>query len=155
MDKVLIDGIARYDGEYDVDFSQEFTNGELHSIKKHTGITAGQISEAFKTKDNDLLVALAIVALERNGLAPVDVDALWEGPVGAIVLQIEDRPKEEPDPTKPQPPADTGNEPKPETDERSGSSSSTTGDRRENDPSPTGPPLSDTSAISDPATSPA
>jgi hypothetical protein len=83
MHKIVITGIGRlYDGSYDFDGSY-FTNKELHTIKRMAGIRAGEMDAAFAAGDNDLVVAIAAIALERNG-KDFHEDALWNAKVGCI-----------------------------------------------------------------------
>jgi hypothetical protein len=83
MSMIKITGIGRaYDGEYDFDGTY-FTNKELHTIKRMSGIRAGEIPAALEAGDNDLVVALTVIALERNGKT-VHEDALWNAKVGCI-----------------------------------------------------------------------
>ena len=93
MDQIVITGIAGYNGEYDLDASY-FTNKELHTIKKLAGVRAGEIQAAFAAGDNDLIVALAAIALERNGKA-VHEQVLWDAKVGCIMLVGESVEEEE------------------------------------------------------------
>jgi hypothetical protein len=91
MSMIRITGIGRaYDGEYPFDGTY-FTNRELHTIKRMAGIRAGEIPDALAAGDNDLVVALTVIALERNGKV-VHEDALWNANVGCIeaVLGEED-----------------------------------------------------------------
>lgn len=89
MDKIVITGIAGYDGEYPFDASY-FTNGELHTIKRMAGVRAGEIQASFEAGDNDLVVAIAAIALERNGKV-LHEQALWNAKAGCIeVVPAED-----------------------------------------------------------------
>lgn len=86
MDKLVIDGIAPYDGSYEFTLDG-FTNRELHRIKKLTGLRAGEFEDAFSALDNDMVVALAVVILERNGQSVRD-DILWDAEAGGIRLEF-------------------------------------------------------------------
>lgn len=85
MAKIIITGIAGYNGEYDIDLSY-LTNKDLHTIKRIAGIRAGEIQDALEAEDNDLAVAFTIIALERNGKA-VHEEVLWNAQLGCIELQ--------------------------------------------------------------------
>lgn len=81
---LTVKGIPPYDGTYEFDLDG-FTNRELHRIKNATGLRAGELEDAFASQDNDVLIALAIVVLERHGNKVVD-DLLWDAPAGSALL---------------------------------------------------------------------
>lgn len=81
MDKIVISGVPPWDGEYE--FDGNLKNRELHRIKKITGIRAGELVEALAAGDTDVLVALAVIVLERDGKS-VDADDFWNAEVGSI-----------------------------------------------------------------------
>ena len=87
MDKIRIEGVPPWDGDYD--FDPSFKNRELNRIKNITGIRGGEIAEALAAGDTDLMVALAVLALERQGKS-VDPDDFWNAEVGAITYIGED-----------------------------------------------------------------
>lgn len=97
MDKLVIAGVREeVDGSYDFD-ADGFTNFELHAIKKLTELTAGEIGAAYARLDNDLIVALGMVVLMREGKiegrqpwSSPQVTALWDAPVGSIYLESEE-----------------------------------------------------------------
>lgn len=90
MAKVKIEHAnPRIAGEHELDLGY-FTNRELHLIKKETGVRAGELVDAFQAGDNDLLIVLAFVALQRNGRLDVPIDALWEMEAGTITLDLSD-----------------------------------------------------------------
>lgn len=95
MERIVLTGVAPYDGEYEIDF--EFNNAELHTIKRVAGIRAGEFNEALEKGDNDLNVAIAIIALQQAG-KPVEEERIWQAKPG--FLSIED--DVEADPTEPQ-----------------------------------------------------
>jgi hypothetical protein len=100
MSSIKVTGIGRaYDGEYELDGSY-FTNKELHTIKKLAGIRAGEIPEALEAGDNDLIVALTVIALERHGTV-VNEDVLWNAKVGCIEAILGDDQEDEADPPTP------------------------------------------------------
>jgi hypothetical protein len=87
MSSIKITGIGRaYDGEYPFDGTY-FTNKELHTIKRMSGVRAGEIPAALEAGDNDLVVALTMIALERNGKV-VHEDVLWNAKVGCIEAML-------------------------------------------------------------------
>lgn len=113
MDKLVIAEVREeLNGSYDFD-AGGFTNFELHAIKKLTGLTAGDLAQAYERLDNDVIVALAMVVLMREGkiegrqpwLAP-QVTALWDSPVGSIFLEVDADPPA-PTPEEPLAPADS------------------------------------------------
>lgn len=146
MTKLKIEGVhPLLDGEYELDESY-FTNRELHAVKKLTGITAGRLEEAFADLDNDVVVALAMVALMRSGKVssrtPWDseeVDALWDAKTGKISLDFSGSDEEVPPEivaSEPEKPADES-----ASSDSSGDSSSPVGESQELDLSPTGSPV--------------
>jgi len=151
--KLEIGGIAPYDGEYDLDFDgAPFTNREWHTIKQLSGVRAGEFLDSLAAGDNDLVVALAVIACQRSGrFSIVQADPFWDATTGRIKVDVEE------------PEADAGPPARKPADEQrssngmsgpSGSPSSVRGgDRLEIVPSPTGFPSSAPSVISAPATS--
>ncbi len=131
MDKLVIEGIQPYDGTYE--FSLDgFTNRELHRIKKLTGLRAGEFEDAFGALDNDMVVALAVVILERSGVTVRD-DILWDAEAGGIRLEFEGVVEDGP----PAPGA---------SQTSSGDASSASSESQENGQSPTGLQRSDIGA---------
>lgn len=88
MAKLRITGIAGYDGEYEFD-PINYTNKELHTVKRIAGVRAGEIEAAFAAGDNDLIVAFAVLALERSGKA-IHEEVLWNAKVGSIEFDVSD-----------------------------------------------------------------
>jgi hypothetical protein len=82
--KIIIERVPPYDGEYEFDDSS-FTNRELHTIKQISGVRPGEFLEAGAALDNDLVVALTIIALRRAGHT-VNEDAIWDAEVGRITF---------------------------------------------------------------------
>lgn len=95
MDKIVIDGIFGYDGEYDIDFGT-LTMREHHTIKRLSGLRALEISEAWLAGDLDLVLALAVIALERAGRR-VNETVLWDAETGKIRLVFTEDPQAGPD----------------------------------------------------------
>lgn len=144
-----IEGVPPYDGDWPLE-TGAFTNAELHTIKKVSGVRSQEIEEALDAGDNDLVVALAQIALERAGHR-VDLDLLWGAEVGKITLVAGDEEEEEKHDPPSQPPSGPGGSES--GDARSGSSgddSSSAGDRPASDQSLTGSPPSATGATSGP-----
>lgn len=140
MDRFHIEGVPPYDGDYEIDLGGEFTNKELHTIKKVSGVRVLELQDAGDSGDNDLVVAFAVIALERAGYK-VDVDVLWNAPVGKITF-IEEAEESPPAETPEQ--SGSGNENPPS----SGESSKADGDRQASVLSLTGSQHSETSASS-------
>ncbi len=86
MNKLIVT-IPSLEGTYEFEDFSSFTNRELHRIKKMTGIRLGEFQEALEAGDNDLLVALSALILEREG-KPVDDDVLWDAEAGALVFDF-------------------------------------------------------------------
>lgn len=141
MIRFKIENLHPYNGEFPLDLERGFTNRELHTIKEVAGVRANEVEEAFNAGDNDMLVALAVIALRRAGLA-IHMDALWDADAGAIqvLADVED----DADPPDLTPPAESGSGA--EQNEFSGNSSNGGGDLPVSPPSPTGSHLSERSA---------
>jgi hypothetical protein len=83
LSALKITGIPGFDGEYPLDVSY-FTNRELHTIKELSKVRAGELSEALQAGDNDVLVALAVIAVQRAGKpVPKDASPFWDAPSGS------------------------------------------------------------------------
>lgn len=65
MDKFVIQGIPSFDGDYPIELGG-WTMRELHIIKRISGVRGGEMSEAFKAGDTDLMLAMAVIAVRRN-----------------------------------------------------------------------------------------
>jgi hypothetical protein len=161
--KLIVKDTPGLDGEYDADFDfAALTNNELRVIKRLSGVRAGELQEALKAGDNDVLVAFSVVWLTRAGKDPAMAEQLlWDAPVGALDLDTtEAGDVVEADARPPDSPTASGNEK--ELDALSGSSepgeSSSSGLSNgsallENGRSRTGSPSLDTGVISDPVIS--
>jgi hypothetical protein len=117
MDTLTIEGIPTYNGEYPLDMSY-FSNRELHFIKEVTqtknspGIRAGELQEAFTAGDNDLMVALAGIAIWRKTKVQPNMEPLWEAEAGKFTFEVEAPPDEEDDDGPPESePDESGNKP--------------------------------------------
>ena len=158
MSKLVIDGVFGLDGEYEADLSY-FTNRELHQIKKQTGIRAGEFSEAFTSGDNDVMVAFAVVILNRAGKEGAE-ELLWDAKAGSVTLVLDDEEDEDAGDGEggvavrpPEPPTPSGPESLPDAEpetsdvsEPSGETSPAPTVHLESVPSPTGFPRSATGA---------
>jgi hypothetical protein len=146
--KLVVTDVPGLDGEYAADITF-FTNRELHRIKKMTGLRAGEFMEAFQVGDNDMVVALAVIVMEREGKEDAE-DLLWDAPAGSVTLEDdEDEAVVEDDALPPAQPTETASEPEPSDSgrsESSGDSSSTVSVLPVSDQSLTGLPRSGTSA---------
>ncbi len=132
MDKLTVDGIPAYNGTYDIDLSY-FTNAELHLIKKETGLRAGELSEAFAAGDNDLMVAIAAIAIWRKNRDQPNMAPLWDAESGKFTFEMaeaEDEPEDDslPPQTGPGEPATIA-----DANESDGLTSSDDSDRQAND----------------------
>jgi hypothetical protein len=150
--KVIIEGLSPLaDGEYEFDW--DFTNRDLHEIKQISGVRAGELEEAGKAGDNDLIVAVAHIVLHRYG-KDIPLDVLWDAPAGAkINFDFSE------DEAKVDAAADAGPPSQPKTEsespetlsgasETSGNGSSNDGDHLASIRPVTGLPVSDTGATS-------
>jgi hypothetical protein len=67
MLRIEIEGVAPYDGSYDLDTGRVFNGHELHLIKQISGLRLGEIDDAAEAEDYDLVIALAVIVLWRHG----------------------------------------------------------------------------------------
>jgi hypothetical protein len=130
--KIVIRGVPEYDGEYEFD-ADHLTNGELHTIKKISGVRPNEFDDAINAADNDLFVAFVVIALERAG-HQVDMRVIWAARTECFDIDLtgeegEDDADPPPPPTALSPP---GSKPP------SGSSSPATTAPPESGQSPTG-----------------
>lgn len=88
MAKVMINGVPPFNGDYELDLSF-FTNRELHTIKVIAGVRAGEFEAAMEAGDNDLMVAMTVIAVKRAG-KQIPVDALWDAAAGTIEFDFSD-----------------------------------------------------------------
>lgn len=94
MEKVVISDLhPHYDGEYEFD-TDEFTHGELHTIKKISGVRLGELEEALNANDADVTMALVVVCLQREG-KEIHEDVFWNAKAGSLRIVSE------PDPVPP------------------------------------------------------
>ena len=128
--KIKIEGSPPYDGEHELDF--KFTNRELETIMSMAHVMPLDILDAMRKGNTSVFVALAVIALEREGQI-VNADALWNAEAGKITFVGDAVPP--PEPTSP-----SSDEPSVETSS-SGVSGNGTGDTHQvADPSSIGTP---------------
>jgi hypothetical protein len=107
VDKFVITGVPGFDGEYPVDIGS-FTMRELQIIKRMSGVRAGELEEAFGAGDSDLILAVAVIAVRRNGRLWETFEKLaWEADVASITFVGEDE-EVAPDADPLMPPAPSG-----------------------------------------------
>lgn len=140
MPRITIEGVPPYNGDHEIDLNY-MTNRELHTVKKISGILPGDIEEAGRKGDTDLIVAIAVIALRRKGLV-VDEDTLWDAQVGKILFVNDEADALPP----PQPTSGTGEKPTEPNASSGASGKSDGGSPQENDPSSTGTQPSASSA---------
>lgn len=150
MPILKVKGVPPLDGDYDLDITS-FTNRELHLIKQETGVRAGEIEEAFGAGDNDLLVAITLIVLQRAGKGDVAQlrDVVWDAEAGSVQFDLTDEEKKaaEDDARPPESePATTGGAS--ETTKPSGPSSANGGENPANAPRRIGEPISATGVTS-------
>lgn len=155
-DILTVRGIDGLSGSYPCDLVEMLdenspeclTNREVHHIKKMSGVTAGNLMDALKDGDNDVLLGLAVVVLQRRGKW-VDEDLIWDAPMGTgVEFQIGSR--RPPTPTNPES-GSSDETPKSESD--GGASGSPTAVPSPPDPSRTGSQPSGIFSTSDQPTS--
>ncbi len=104
---ISIKGVPPYDGDYPIEL-ERITNRELSTIKRLSGVRGAELSDAFAAGDNDLFVALTIIALQRSGKIVVE-DAIWDAESGSITFNLGPVEEEVPETGPPsQPPIDPG-----------------------------------------------
>lgn len=98
MAKIIIKDVRLIEGEYEFDDSY-FTNRDMHIFKTVAGLRVGELEDAMEQKDNDVTVALAVIALQRNGVrTPAAViDLLWDAPLGSVTADLSDEEEAEED----------------------------------------------------------
>ncbi len=99
---ISIKGVPPYDGDYPIDL-ERITNRELSTIKRLSGVRGAELQDGFTAGDNDLFVALTIIALQRAGKTVIE-DAIWDAESGTITFNLEDPVEEVPESGPPSPP---------------------------------------------------
>jgi hypothetical protein len=98
MDKFVVTGIPAFNGEYPVDI-ETFTMRELQIIKRMSGVRAGELSEAFNGGDASVILALAVIAVRRNGKDWEQFERVaWECSFDAFEFVADEEVADEPDP---------------------------------------------------------
>lgn len=67
MSKIIIRGVKPFDGEYDLQEERPFNTHEWRIIKQVSGYMPLTIRDGWQGGDPDLIVALAVVAMCRDG----------------------------------------------------------------------------------------
>lgn len=140
MDKFVVEGIPAFNGDYPIDI-RSFTMRELQIIKRMSGVRAGELAEAFEAGDTDVLLAIAVIAVRRNGKDWESFERIaWESDLSAITFVGGEEAADEPTPLTPTRPLDA-DEKNSEPRERSGLlSPDDGGDRQETNRRPIGSP---------------
>lgn len=147
-DRIVIEGVRRYEGEYEIDLVGEpLTILEQRWIKKISGYLPVEYEVGWRGQDPDLFLALGVIAMRRDGKIEKD-DALNVSRAledGATIRLVFDEQEAEPNPpvAAPEPQTSNGD---------SGGRSSLTSDRPGPNHTDTGNPGSERSADSVPAT---
>lgn len=151
QDIIRISGSQLYDGDYPIDLAV-LSMRDFHTIKRISGVTSGELDEAFGRGDTDLTIAFGVIALERRGIKVVE-SALWALMPGQIqlILATPDEGEQpgdaaDPQPSPTQPPSGDGSNVAQLRSEPSSSGASAV--PLATTPPPTGPPESDTGSPS-------
>lgn len=137
-DKFRVSGVSpRLDGEYEIDLGEFFNGDELHFIKQRSGVRAGELDEAFKAGDYDVILAMAVIAMRRAG-TDVDPDIIWKAQVGKIDFVADEQEADAGPPASPPQSESGGRRSEDGENKSSGESSSITGDPPANGQSRTG-----------------
>lgn len=83
--KIVIKGVAPWDGEYELPEGLAFKNSECHRIKEVCGVRAGDLIDALESGDAGAYVAVALVASDRAG-TKIDAADLWQAEIGCITI---------------------------------------------------------------------
>jgi hypothetical protein len=76
MTTIVVSGIKPYDGRYELDGDRPFSTREWRWIKQVSGYLPLTVGDGFKGGDPDLFVALAVIAMNRDG--KIDRDDVLE-----------------------------------------------------------------------------
>ncbi|CAB4173693.1 hypothetical protein UFOVP1186_19 [uncultured Caudovirales phage] len=115
MLQISITGVVPFDGTYPLELSiGQFNGRELHVIKTISGIRMNEIEDALDAGDYDLIVALAAIALTRDGRVQPDqtirsAKMLLEANIGSIA--VSDEASDDVPPTTPPAGGERENEP--------------------------------------------
>ncbi len=151
-DRIKVQGIPAFDGEYDLDIGDQPLNAlEWRWVKKISGYLPFTIDDGLSGGDPDVVIALAVVAMQRAGKITRDqvlmtADQLADLPfddahILLLAGDVEDPPPVSP-PTSGQQESENG------SSGSSGGDSTMTSENPEPNQPVTGLPVSATSAIS-------
>lgn len=92
MARIVID-VPRYKGEYDLDTDRAFNAREWQWIKKVSGYLPLTVDDGFAGGDPGLFVALAVIAMCREGKITRDdglrvADELMESPFDGVAITL-------------------------------------------------------------------
>lgn len=118
MPTIVID-TPRIKGSYPLDLV--FTHRDFSTIKRVSGVRANEVMDALNAGDLDIVVALAMIALQR-AVVPFHEHDLWDAPAGSITLEIEEEEDADPPAQELSPESEGDNRP-------SGGSSKSRGER--------------------------
>jgi hypothetical protein len=142
MATLTIKADATFDGEYNFDLAERAFNGtELHLLKEIAGVLPADFEEAITKGDNDLVIALAVIALRRaNRITKLQIrevtDVLMEAPVPCITIADDEAEVDaRPPVSEPETPGNASGSTEP-----SGLTSNGSSDHQEPIPSPIGRP---------------
>ena len=97
MARINVKGIPAYNGEYHLDTERQLNGLEWRWIKRISGYMPLTIGEGFAGQDPDLFIALAVVAMRRDGKIEKD-DALRVAELISdsygVEIELEDDPVE-------------------------------------------------------------
>lgn len=65
--KMILKDVGPHDGEYEIDFDQPYNGDEWHFIKQVSGVRMGEWESAMDAGDYDVLLAIAVLQLKREG----------------------------------------------------------------------------------------
>jgi hypothetical protein len=91
--RIVIQGVKPYDGEYEFDAERALNAREWRWIKKISGYLPVTIEDGFTGRDPDLFVALAAIAMCRDGKIDKDAglrvaDELAEAPFDGTTITL-------------------------------------------------------------------
>jgi len=86
--QLRITGIPGLDGDYPLELTS-FKNKDWRLIKRVSGVRPLEFQEALQAGDNDVLISITMIALERAGKLYQE-EWLWEADSGGIsIVQVE------------------------------------------------------------------
>jgi hypothetical protein len=94
-DKFVVTGIPAFDGEYPINV-QSFTMRELQIIKRMSGVRAGELPDAFNAGDSDVILAICVIAVRRNGRDWESFEKIaWDVDFDAITFIADEEPDDD------------------------------------------------------------